>query len=257
MVDQKFAKHAGPQNAILGTLDTAVPTMADDTLPFIQGGIGKKVAISGLIDGATGTATSTGLTNADGVISVDIAGLDAKATPIAADSVMLCDSADTNALKEATITGLAKPLADIMAGVAATTGLSDDGAGVLTVAAKIAHLEAALLKGTTPVRMSFEANEKTTTKIYFPMKVTVNKIRGIAMKAIAGTDNGTVTCGNSTGASATGEITATASDAIDTEYSVTPTTNNVVLADGYYYLTSAKSTSGGVVLVTLEWTRTA
>ena len=256
MVNQKFSKLTGPQTKVLANLDEAVPVLATDEVPFLQGGVAKKVDIADLADGMTGTVTATGLNNADGVLSVDIAGLDAKTTPIAADSVMICDSADKNALKEATLTNLAKPLADVMAGVAATTGLSDT-SGVLTVAAKIAHLEAALLKGVTTVPMSFETDEQTTTKIYFPMKVTINKIRGIVMKAIAGTGNGTVTCGNSTGASATGVITATASAALNTEYAVSPTTNNVVLADGYYYLTSAKSTAGGKILVSLEWTVTA
>ena len=118
-------------------------------------------------------------------------------------------------------------------------------------------MEAALLKGVTTVPMSFEANEQTTTKIYFPMKVTINKIRGIVMKVIAGTDNGTVTCGNLTGASDSGVLTVIKSAALNTEYSASPTTNNVVLGDGYYYLTSAKSTAGGKVLVSLEWTITA
>ena len=256
MVNQKFSKLTGPQTTVLANLDEAVPVLATDEVPFLQGGVAKKVDIADLVDGMTGTVTATGLNNADGVLSVDIAGLDAKATPIAADSVMLCDSEATNALKEVTLTNLAKPLADVMAGVAETTGLSDT-TGVLTVAAKIAHLEAALLKGCTTVPMSFETDEQTTTKIYFPMKVTIDKIRGIVMKAIAGNDNGTITCGNLTGASDNGVITAAASDALNTEYSVSPTTNNVVLADGYYYLTSAKTTPGGKVLVSLEWTVTA
>ncbi len=256
MVNQKFSKLTGPQTKVMANLDEAVPVLATDEVPFLQGGVAKKVDIADLADGMTGTVTATGLNNADGVLSVDIAGLDAKATPIAADSVMLCDSADENALKEVTITNLAKPLADVMAGVAATTGLSDT-AGVLTVAAKIAHLEVALLKGRTTVPMSFETGEQTTTKIYFPMKVTINKIRGIVMTAIAASNNGTITCGNSAGDSANGVITATASAALNTEYSVSPTTNNVVLADGYYSLTSAKSTAGGKVLVSLEWTVTA
>jgi len=102
--------------------------------------------------------------------------------------------------------------------------------------------------------MSFEDGEKTTTKIYFPKAVTINKIRGIVMKAIAASDNGTITCGNSTGASDSGVITAIASAGLNTEYSVTPTTNNTVEADSYYSLTSAKSTAGGKVLVTLEYT---
>jgi len=256
MVNQKFSKLTGPQTKVMANLDDAVPDLATDEVPFLQGGVAKKVDIADLVDGMTGTVTATGLNNADGVLSVDIAGLDAKATPIAADSVMLCDSEATNALKEVTLTNLAKPLADVMAGVAETTGLSDT-TGVLTVAAKIAHLEAALLKGCTTVPMSFETDEQTTTKIYFPMKVTIDKIRGIVMKAIAGNDNGTITCGNLTGASDNGVITAAASDALNTEYSVSPTTNNVVLADGYYYLTSAKTTPGGKVLVSLEWTVTA
>ena len=120
-----------------------------------------------------------------------------------------------------------------------------------------ADIPSVLLEEVRDVPMSFETGGQMTMKVYFPYKVTINKIRGIVTKAIAGSDNGTITCGNSTGASTTGVITATASDALAVEYSVTPTTNNVVLADGYYYLTSAKSTAGGEVLISLEVTRTA
>lgn len=306
----KFSKLSGPQKVLYASLDAASENMATDSIVFLQSGTAKKVTFADVVADMDGTVTSTGLTSTDGVLSVSISGLDAKTAPVAADSVMLNDSENSDVLKEVTLTNLAKPLADTMAGTAsataltdasgvltvaptevttaiaadsfvikdatdskvhtdtiedvvalvagtaATTGLTASG-GVLTVAAKIAHLESALLKGITTIPMSFESNEQTTTKIYFPMKVTINKIRGIVMKAIAATDNGTVTCGNSTGVSATGEITATASDALNTEYAVSPTTNNVVLADGYYYLTSAKSTAGGKVLVTLEWTVTA
>ena len=256
MVNQKFSKLTGPQTKVMANLDEAVPDLATDEVPFLQAGVTKKVDIAKLVDGMTGTVTATGLDNADGVLTVDIAGLDPKTEPVAADSVAICDSENTNALKEATLTNLAKPLADVMAGTESATGLKD-ASGVLTVAAKIAHLEDALLKGCTTVPMSFETGEQTTTKIYFPMKVTINKIRGIVMKAIADNGDGTITCGNSAGASDNGVITAKASDALNTEYSVSPTTNNVVLADGYYYLTSAKSTAGGKVLVSLEWTITA
>ncbi len=306
----KFSKLSGPQAASYATLDAASQDMAADSLVFVKSGIAKKVLFADVVSDMDGTVTSTGLTSTDGVLTVSISGLDAKTAPVAADSVMINDSENSDVLKEVTLSNLAKPLADTMAGTAsataltdasgvltvaptevtaavaadsfvikdatdskvhtdtiedvvalvagsaATTGLTASG-GVLTVAAKIAHLEAALLKGLTTVPMSFETDEQTTTRIYFPMKVTINKIRGIVMKAIAATDNGTVTCGNSTGASATGVLTATASDALNTEYSASPTTNNVVLADGYYYLTSAKSTAGGKVLVSLEWTVTA
>ena len=256
MVNQKFSKLTGPQTKVMANLDEEVPDLATDEVPFLQGGVTKKVDIADLVDGMTGTVTATGLNNADGVLTVDIAGLDPKTAPVAADSVMLCDSADDNALKEATLANLAKPLADVMAGTESATGLTD-ASGVLTVAAKIKHLEAALLKGCTTVPMSFETGEQTTTKIYFPMKVTINKIRGIVMTEIADTNDGTITCGNSTGDSDNGVITAEASDALNTEYLVSPTTNNIVLADGYYSLTSGKANPGGKVLVSLEWTITA
>jgi len=194
MVNQKFSKLTGPQTKVMANLDDAVPDLATDKVPFLQGGVAKKVGIANLVDGMTGTVTATGLDNTD---------------------------------------------------------------GVLTVAAKIAHLEDALLKGCTTVPMSFESDEQTITKIYFPMKVTINKIRGIVMKAIADSDDGTITCGNSAGASDNGVITAEKSDTLNTEYLVSPTTNNVVLADGYYSLTSEKSNPGGKVLVSLEWTITA
>lgn len=306
----KFSKLNGPQKVLYASLDAASENMATDSIVFLQSGTAKKVTFADVVADMDGTVTSTGLTSADGVLSVSISGLDAKTAPVVADSVMLNDSENSDVLKEVTLANLAKPLADTMAGTASATALTDSSGvltvaptevttaiaadsfvikdatdskvhtdtiedvvafvagtasttglvasgGGLTVAAKIAHLESALLKGITTVPLSFETNEQTTTRIYFPMKVTINKIRGIVMKAIAGTDNGTITCGNSTGASTTGVITATASDALNTEYSVSPSTNNVVLADGYYYLTSAKSTAGGEVLVTLEWTRTA
>lgn len=140
--------------------------------------------------------------------------------------------------------------ADIAAGAIGTSELD-------ALAVTIPKLEAALLKGIVTVAMSFEANLATATKIFFPFKVTINKIRGIVMKAIAGTDNGTITGHNGTGDSASGVITSVASDALNVEYAVSPTTNNVVAADGHYRLTSAKSTAGGTVLVTLEFTRTA
>ena len=94
-------------------------------------------------------------------------------------------------------------------------------------------------------------------KVYFNHKVTIDKIRGIVTTAIAGTDDGTITAANADGDMATGVITATAGDPLATEYAVSPTTNNVIAEDGYISLTSLKSTAGGKVLVTVEWTRTA
>ncbi len=115
----------------------------------------------------------------------------------------------------------------------------------------------ATIKGVECFPMSFETGEQTTYRLYFPMKVTINKIHSEVVKALADTDAGTITCGNSTGASDGGVTTHAASAALADRQTATPTTNNVVLADGYYYFTSAKTTVGGKVLVSIEYTLTA
>ena len=104
--------------------------------------------------------------------------------------------------------------------------------------------------------VSFETGEQTSYKIWFPYACTVNKILGVVVKAIAGTDNGTITGANSSGNSTNGVITCTAGDALGTEYSVSPTTNNTVAKDSYYKLTTAKTTAGGKVLITLQVSKT-
>lgn len=109
--------------------------------------------------------------------------------------------------------------------------------------------------GIRDVAVSFETGEQAAIKLYFPFAVEIKKIRAIATKAIAATDNGTITGANATGNSTGGVITFTASDAINTEKTASPTTNNKVGKDSFYKLTSAKTTAGGRALVTLEYTR--
>ena len=115
----------------------------------------------------------------------------------------------------------------------------------------------ATLKGTISFPLSFETDEQTATKLYFPFKATINKIRSIVMKALAATDNGTITGANSTGNSANGVVTVVASAILNEEDSASPTTNIEVAADSYYKLTTSKTTAGGKVLVSVEYTRTA
>ena len=144
--------------------------------------------------------------------------------------------------------------------VAITGDVTIDNAGATTIGANkvgVAELATTLQKGINTLSMSFETNEQTITKIYFPFKVTINKIRSIVMKALAGTNAGTITGANSTGASDNGVVTVALSAALNEEDSAVPTSNNVVLADGYYQLTTTKANAGGKVLVTLEYTRTA
>ena len=247
---------------INGTTGKDEPVAADAILlnDSENGNINKSATITNLAkpigEIVAGANATSGLSEVDGVCRVNISGVADKTAPVAADSLLMNDSENGNINKEVTAANLCKALAGTLAGVEATNGLTSS-AGVLTVAAKIAHLEAALLKGTTVIPMSFETGEQMALKVYFNHKVTVNKIRGIVTTAIAGTDDGTITAANGDGDMATGVLTATAGDPLATEYSASPTTNNVIAQDGYVSLTSAKANAGGRMLVTLEWTRTA
>ncbi len=110
-------------------------------------------------------------------------------------------------------------------------------------------------KGLVTVPMSFESNEQGAVKVFFPMSVKITAIASQVTKAIASTNDGTITGANADGSSTGGVVTHTASDAIGTDGDgpVVPTTNNTVAAGSYYQLTSAKSTAGGKTLVTLEY----
>jgi hypothetical protein len=131
-----------------------------------------------------------------------------------------------------------------------------DNLDLIDTAIKARQTENETLEEVMTFAMSFETDEQTVTKLYFPYKVTINKIRSIVMKALGATDTGTITGANATGASTNGVVTIAISAALNEEDSAIPTTNNVVAADSYYKLTTAKSTAGGKVLVSLEYTRT-
>jgi hypothetical protein len=112
------------------------------------------------------------------------------------------------------------------------------------------------LKEIVTVPVSFETAGIGTMKVRFPYAVTINKIRACVTVAIEGTADATITCGNAGGASTGGVVTVTKGSAIGVEMTaVTPTTNNTVAKDSYYYLTSAKANVGGAAFVTLEYTR--
>jgi len=104
------------------------------------------------------------------------------------------------------------------------------------------------------VPMSFETGEQTTTPIPFPETVTITAITGVVVKALAAADAGTIQGSNATGNSADGLLTFNASAVLNTTNGPhTPTTNMVVLKGASYTLTSAKTTAGGKVLVTLHY----
>lgn len=120
-------------------------------------------------------------------------------------------------------------------------------------------VEAALATRTINIALSLEAAaELGTFKIYFPMKVTIDKIRTVVTKVVGSTSAATVTGANISGLSDSGVVTIAASAAIGEEDTATPTNNNVVAKDGWYSLTTYKAGNyAGMIEVSLEYTITA
>lgn len=102
---------------------------------------------------------------------------------------------------------------------------------------------------------SFETGEQADYPVYFPMPVTITKIRSQVIKALAATDAGTVTGANAIGASTGGVLTHPLSAAIGNAQVTVPTTNISVPVNSFYKITTAKTTAGGKVLVTIEFKR--
>jgi len=108
------------------------------------------------------------------------------------------------------------------------------------------------------LQVSFESGYLGDFKITMPYAGTVTSIYAYATKVIAGTDNGTIVPKNNGGTTMTaGTITYTASDARGTAYTATPSANNTFAANDVLTFTTAKTTAGGVVQLSITVTRTS
>lgn len=110
-------------------------------------------------------------------------------------------------------------------------------------------------EGVERVVMSFETGEQSTLNLYIPFSIRITKIRGRTIKAIAATDDGTITVKDNNG-NTMATLTASASTAINTDLTAqSVNSNNLVTANQYYQLISAKTTAGGEVMVSIEYER--
>ena len=144
--------------------------------------------------------------------------------------------------------------------------------GVITVAANaittakvldanitLAKLESKLLIDTIVVDASFESGEVGAGyKIKMNYAGTIGDIYVVATKALAATDAGTVTIKNNAGTTmtVTTPISFAASDAIGTAYTSAVTANNTFVVGDILTITTAKTTVGGKVKISLKSTRT-
>lgn len=100
--------------------------------------------------------------------------------------------------------------------------------------------------------VSFEAGEQCDNKILMPYAGSVVTIYAIVTKAIAATDSGTITPKNQGGTTMTdGVVTFSASTALNTAVTTTPTANNTFVAGDILSFTTAKTTAGGKALISV------
>jgi hypothetical protein len=188
----------------------------------------------------------------------------------------IANSAITNAKVSASAAIALSKLAALTASKVAVT----DGSGIITTASQLSPalggtgqdlsastgfvkvsagtVSAGSITEVIPLQVSFESGYLGDFKVLMPYAGTVTGIYAYATKVIAGTDNGTITAKNNGGTSMTsGVVTFTASDARGTAYSVTPSANNTFVAGDLLTFTTAKTTAGGVVQLSITVTRTS
>lgn len=135
----------------------------------------------------------------------------------------------------------------------ADTGITTIANNVIAVANRIATVNTEVLN----IPVSFETGEICDNRIKMPYDGTVQEIYGVVTTAIEATDDGTVTAKDGAGVNITaGLLTFTAADPLETAVTVTPSANNTFVAGDILRFTTAKTTAGGKVLLSIKVLRT-
>lgn len=102
--------------------------------------------------------------------------------------------------------------------------------------------------------VSFNTGEQAQNRIYVAGRTRINRVRAIVTTALAGADNGTVTVQNAAGATIA-TLTIPMSSAVNTEFDTGVITgdNRNIGRDSHFRLVGAKTTAGGRVLVSVEY----
>lgn len=106
------------------------------------------------------------------------------------------------------------------------------------------------------IPVSFESGEQTSYSVFLDYKYEITRIKAIVTKALAGTDDGTITASIDGTGVTTGVITLLASSVITTTASVTPSALYTASSvPNILSLATAKTTAGGKALVTVTLKR--
>ena len=163
---------------------------------------------------------------------------DAITTSKIADGDVTNDKLDTDSVDTSNIVDDAVETTKIADNAVTVDKLSDD-----------------LLVETIVVPVSFESGEQCNNDFIIDYDCNITSVSACVTKAIAGTDNATITLEIGGNPSTPSVITFTASDPLNTVESITPATNNDVTAGDTISLITAKTTAGGKALVSIKLVR--
>lgn len=195
--------------------DNTIAIGADSVVYVTAAGLPKKDLASDVVSAIVGTNTSSALSQASGVARVNVGGTTAKAVPVATDSCLINDI-DDGSNKKVVLSNLPLAIADTMAGVQASTALTDN-SGVLSVSPTDVTIDPA-----TDSIVYFDAGDSTVHRDLI--------IHQMALQAGDGLTSGTGTYAVGAGDGidvAADAVAVDVTDIIDTSYGLKEATNNI------------------------------
>jgi len=212
-----------------------------------------------LVGSAGGVATDVAITGDIGFNNTGV-------TAIAASAVVNADVNAAAAIAWSKMAALAATHilvgngSNVAVDVAVSGDVSMANDGTVTIAANaatIAKVEDALLSGVVSVGPILQVDALSLT-VYFPFKVTINKVRSFLTVVIGAADSVVTLKDHDGDAMGDGVLTiAVAGVAVADEDSCSPTTNNVIAAGEKIELAIDGGANAGEAIFFIEYTRTA
>ena len=239
---------------------------SEAALASSRGGLGTDAsAFTGVVKASTGSFSAASIVNSD--ISASAAIAYSKLATLNTGQIVVGNGGVPTAVTMSGDATIANTGALTIANDAITTVKILDGnvtgPKIPNDTITVDHVVAALRRHLQAVDISFEAGELGAYKIRVPWDCTLDFAYSYVTKAIAATDNGTITFKDNAGTvmdtsagAGTGIITYTASTARDSATSITFTGTNTFSAGDLLTIESAKVTAGGKVLLSLRFSLT-
>ena len=177
---------------------------------------------------------------------------------LAADAVtaakIVSGGVDTDELASDAVTTVKITDANVTAAKLATNAVTT--AKITDANVTTEKLETMLKQGAWVFEVSYETGEQTTLDIKAPFDGTIDEVYYTVKKAIAATDNGTLSFSIGGVSMTPASLTNTASEALGNTKATTITSGNAFSENDLIEFTTSKTTAGGKLLLVVKYTRT-